>query len=326
MTHGDFSNMILVFGLPRSGTTWIAKFFDSHGDTLYRHEPDRYERLAMPPFVSPASYDEYADQMRNYVARIRDMTSYRVCAKLPFFRKSYLSPAQLHLYRLSAYLARVGSKVVADSKMLYVPRAAGSPDVKITWKSINSVGRIGLIAKILDGCRTLLVIRHPCGQISSRLKTDEARRSRGKRPFSDDYQLFEMIAATDVARRYGLKKEQFESLTAEERYAWQWLVYNEKALAELAELPHHYTVPYEQVCLRTAEIVREMFDYAGLKVGQSTQDFIRESTGKHDESYFSVYKDPRDSAYKWKQKLSPEQIDRITAIARKSVAWKYCTE
>lgn len=29
---------ILLFGLPRSGTTWLGKLFDSHPDTLYRHE------------------------------------------------------------------------------------------------------------------------------------------------------------------------------------------------------------------------------------------------------------------------------------------------
>ena len=31
---------ILVLGYPRSGTTWLAKIFDSHPDILYRHEPD----------------------------------------------------------------------------------------------------------------------------------------------------------------------------------------------------------------------------------------------------------------------------------------------
>src|SRR6185312_4530492 len=41
---------ILIFGLPRSGTTWIGKLFDSHPDTLYRHEPDSVRRLSMPLF------------------------------------------------------------------------------------------------------------------------------------------------------------------------------------------------------------------------------------------------------------------------------------
>ena len=31
---------ILIVGAPRSGTTWLAKIFDSHPATLYRHEPD----------------------------------------------------------------------------------------------------------------------------------------------------------------------------------------------------------------------------------------------------------------------------------------------
>ena len=34
------SRSILVVGLPRSGTTWIGKIFDSHPRTLYLHEPD----------------------------------------------------------------------------------------------------------------------------------------------------------------------------------------------------------------------------------------------------------------------------------------------
>jgi hypothetical protein len=38
--------IFLVFGLPRSRTTWLGKIFDSQPDTLYRHEPNNHPRLA----------------------------------------------------------------------------------------------------------------------------------------------------------------------------------------------------------------------------------------------------------------------------------------
>ena len=38
--HASRSAPILLVGLPRSGTTWVGKIFDSHPSTLYLHEPD----------------------------------------------------------------------------------------------------------------------------------------------------------------------------------------------------------------------------------------------------------------------------------------------
>ena len=35
-----FPEMIVIFGSPRSGTTWLGKLFDSHPDVFYLHEPD----------------------------------------------------------------------------------------------------------------------------------------------------------------------------------------------------------------------------------------------------------------------------------------------
>jgi len=32
--------MILILGSGRSGTTFLAKLFDSHPEVIYRHEPD----------------------------------------------------------------------------------------------------------------------------------------------------------------------------------------------------------------------------------------------------------------------------------------------
>ncbi len=60
--------LVLVFGMPRSGTTWLGKIFDSHPETLYRHEPDAWGRLnAMPLLAQP----DQAERFRGYGQRLR---------------------------------------------------------------------------------------------------------------------------------------------------------------------------------------------------------------------------------------------------------------
>ena len=66
---------ILILGSPRSGTTWLAKIFDSHPDILYRHEPDE---LTLPePGLDPA------EQVRRWL-RQRGL---RAAAKRKYVRR-----------------------------------------------------------------------------------------------------------------------------------------------------------------------------------------------------------------------------------------------
>ena len=87
---------ILILGSPRSGTTWLAKIFDSHPDILYRHEPD--ELILAEPGLDPA------EQVRRWL-RQRGL---RAAAKRPDFSKSW-RPAPLdHVRRgMAAALALV---------------------------------------------------------------------------------------------------------------------------------------------------------------------------------------------------------------------------
>ena len=59
---------ILLFGMPRSGTTWLGKIFDSHPLVLYRHEPDTWQRLTDVPIVAGrVTTPTYATRLRAFV-------------------------------------------------------------------------------------------------------------------------------------------------------------------------------------------------------------------------------------------------------------------
>ena len=85
---------ILLFGMPRSGTTWLGKIFDSHPLVLYRHEPDTWQRLADVPILADrATRPTYETRLRAFVDSLPAMRADRVCGKRPLFPKSYATRA-----------------------------------------------------------------------------------------------------------------------------------------------------------------------------------------------------------------------------------------
>ena len=74
--NSTFSSSLI--GLPRSGTTWIAKIFDSHPDVLYYHEPDYIDRIPCVPYVT--ELDEsglWGPYLENWQSKIANRGSRR---------------------------------------------------------------------------------------------------------------------------------------------------------------------------------------------------------------------------------------------------------
>lgn len=89
-------NLILLFGMPRSGTTWIGKIFDSHPDTLYRHEPDSWGLLNEVPILAPVeAADQYRPTVHRFIESLPRMRYTKVSASLPLVPKNYYS---IHRY------------------------------------------------------------------------------------------------------------------------------------------------------------------------------------------------------------------------------------
>jgi hypothetical protein len=195
---------ILVFGMPRSGTTWIGKLFDSHPDTLYRHEPDSLRRLSIPLFPEHGDSPGYRDELERFVALLPGLRSPEVVGKQPLFPKSYQSATALAAYRASVMGAKVASRVRRHFPCPYRPTAANFEGVRLVWKSIESPGRLGVCINALPEARAIHLMRHPCGYIASVLRGEAKRKFSDLKPSANDLWLLKMLLATPTAKTHQL--------------------------------------------------------------------------------------------------------------------------
>ena len=102
---------ILVFGMPRSGTTWLGKIFDSHTQTLYRHEPDSWRRLSTIPLMpSMKDASQYAEDIQVFNAGLSGIRAAKVCAKQPLFRKQYMSGARFWVMTVGSMVSQLADR------------------------------------------------------------------------------------------------------------------------------------------------------------------------------------------------------------------------
>lgn len=309
---------ILVFGMPRSGTTWIGKLFDSHPDTLYRHEPDSVRRLSLPLFPERENASQYRHELEQFVASLPRLRSPKVVGKQPLFPKIYQTTAALHAYGVSVALAKVASRIQRNFPCLYRPTGEHCRRARIVWKSIESPGRLGACIEALPEARAIHLMRHPCGYVASIVRGEAAHRFAGLKPSADDLWLLQMLLDTPAARARGLNMDELKQLTPEERLAWRWVLTQEKILADVARCGRVLTVRYEDVCAEPLVMTQRMFDFTGLDWQTQTERFVRASTEMTNADYYSVFKSSQASANRWRSELEPEVIERILRVLRNS--------
>ena len=307
--------MIILMGLPRSGTTWLGKIFDSHPDTFYSHEPDSARPFrGIPLLLSARATGEFGAALAREVERLRSVRTVRVVGKLPLFPKSYSPPVPTWLRSKELLILKSLSRPLGD---LSVPvHVCGRPETasRWVWKSIESSGRLGALARSMPESKIIFLIRHPCGVAASVLRGEQSTKFTAG-PSSEDKGFFELLAETEPARSRHLTVDRFLAMSAVERVAWRWALLNEKTLDDLSGLPNSTVVRYEDLCDRPGEVSRELFRFAELSWSEQTDRFVSLSTTRDDQSYYGVFKDPRKSAHKWKEQLSTETVEKILEVA-----------
>lgn len=312
------STTIAIVGMPRSGTTWIGKLFDSHPDTLYRHEPDSVQRLHMPLYPALADAAKYQAELRRFVDALPRMRSAKVVGKQPLFPKRYQSPAGLLAYRASVIAAKVAGRVVGDLPCAYRPTGKGSPDVRVVWKSIESPGRVGVITAALPKTRVIHVVRRPCGYVASVLRGDREHKFSQRTPSADDHWVLERLLTASNGRHRGVTLGLLKRFTPEERLAWRWVLTQEKILADVGDCERVLTVRYEDVCADPVTVTHRMFAFVDLDWQPQTEAFIRRGEVSQTSGYYSVVKQAQVAAERWRTELTAGSIQRVRDVLQQS--------
>jgi hypothetical protein len=320
--------LVLLFGLPRSGTTWVGKIFDSHPRTLYKHEPDTFPLApAMPWSPDVEETEVLRPAALHFLNLLPNVNTGRAAGSLPVFRKEYRSEWQSWMH----FGSILGTKLVrrAFTKELPVLPCCDYDSVaglRLVWKSVSSLGRLGVFLRVASHRKAIIIIRHPCGVIASL----QRGRSMGylRNDQSEDYPLFEMLVRTDPGKRHRLTISKLQQMRPEERLAWKWVMVHEKALEEVGDHDDVRFVRYEDICDDPPAATVKMFDFCGLPWSVQTEKFLRTSTkprSNHIEfdgerwlqtrrEYFAIRKNPVQAATGWRAELQRDEIGRICAI------------
>ena len=292
-----------LFGMGRSGTSWLGSLIDTHPDVAYRFEP--FHRLGKTrSFREVRDRIDAPDFSDADLPRVRDvlLKSHPLTDKPPFFAKS-------HGRGICRKQFWPVARLVKPLHWFY--RAAYTPP-----KSSHVVFKEVTFAKLLSRFlrQTIMpavyLARHPCGTVASLLKGQ----ADGRMPTVRLALLDNLTRKHDpaLADRLGpglhLKDPAFQN-------AILWRIEVEEALRALDETEGGLLIVYENLCREPISHAEATLRHLGLDPSESLA-LIRESlksnnSGSGPVSYFSMARNPLHSMEKWKKNLTAAQVDLV---------------
>jgi hypothetical protein len=316
--------LTLILEAPRSGTTWLAKIFDSNPQVLYRHEPD----LSVAEDGIPVICDDVRpdgtcrekqshQQVRCYIDKLAATRTLKSAGSLPVFPKAF--------DRRFGWACR--SALVTSMLMARTVTGRSSKDIAMPWeflrldgpirphvviKSVSALGRAGLFADALPEAQVILMLRSPLGQIASRLVGIAAHKFESVR-------FDKKLLATPMASDLGLTANIIDRASLVEKLAWEWAISNQKAMDDLACRPNARVVKYRNLVLDPERTARDLHEFCGLSWHPTTEAFIRRSVNfRGPDMYFHVYKNAHRPLEKWRTVLEPGDQSKILDIVRRT--------
>lgn len=303
---------ILVTGMPRSGTTWLAHMLERGGEATYineplnpRHYPGRSPGLFRAPvrhgfqYICDENEDDFLDAYRELISfRYRPLEDIRAHRTVSDLKQVARHSARFQRARLTRRRA-----LVAD------PYAVFSAD----W-----------FARRL-GFRVVVVVRDPAAVVSSRQRLGWGLKFMNhvlSQPLLMRDRLGPFRSDLEAADKGSGDLLDANSLTWRVIYHW---------VAELRAVhPDVIVVRHEDLSRDPIGEFEQLYGRLGLRFGPAASRAIERATGPQNppqldpERPHSVTLDSRANLDAWKGRLRPEELARIRSLTH-DVASRYYT-
>jgi hypothetical protein len=318
MADHSTPRLILLFGTPRSGTSWLGTILSSHPRCLYSHEPTTKETNHYTRhLVQLSKSGQLLDKTKIAEVISSWCKAYHGSNRPPFFSKSFsVIPPKV---QWSAWiLARCSFLGKSAYCALFSPKLSANFDLVV--KEVGWERHAEQITRNLNG-QLIVIVRHPCGVVASQLK---GRKNSWLTPpnVARWYKTF-VVECTQL----GFSERAVMLMQPHEFCALRWLVANEIFADTVDQFPKSQMVIYERLCADPLGVTEKIFAKLGWKTSAQTKKFISDSCKHHNgklhawfrgkRPYFDVYKNSQQSMNSWRQNLPIEIQESILRIARK---------
>jgi hypothetical protein len=318
--------LILLLGTARSGTSWLAKILDSYKNVLYQHEPMRkFRNGELKPLIQRILGDA-KPSAEDQIVLHHELRQLNFRSSLPpFFPKDFLkrSSQGIKAYWLLARMLGVGgSRFGAWCR----PIAHANYDIlvkEVDWDAHAD----RLIAALRPDC-LIMIYRHPCGVVNSRLKGVQL----GTLPGVEWSGWIKGNASRLQA--LGVTTSEVAKMNTTQLFALDWALQTVCHEELIQQHPHAMSVLYEDLCYHPQKVAKRLFDFLGWKMEKTTENYLKFSD--HNDmraslfkriwkkrSYFRLKKNSLQTSRNWRQDLSPKQQQEIMAIASlcEEISW-----
>lgn len=306
------SETIFLLGMPRSGTTWLAKKIDEHPDILYRHEPDiALREPGLPSYVLGELATTQISLAQRYITRLESCEHVRAVGPPPYFPKRFRSGLVQKCYPATARATRIAHHALCSISIdvalrVPLPRRHRTRQI-ILIKSVGSLGRLPVFRASRPSARFIQLVRHPCGYVNSRLRGAQLNMTT-----LDNIPVGFIHDACDYLN-VPVARASFESLSVEEKLTLLWGVQNELAFLSSNTLEHYHLAIYDDLALNPEKELEKIFAFLSLE--QSSISTQARGKAIYSDSYFSIDRDSAKSANAWRQRLKIDQIQLIEKTA-----------